>query len=61
MTRGQRERMARLREVLIDPDPKNNPALKKAQELEAKKQKLAEDTANGIKDIKKILEQKTGM
>lgn len=61
MTRGQRERMARLREFLIDQDPKNNPALKKAQELEAKKQKLAEDTANGIKDIKKILEQKTGM
>ena len=61
MTKGQRERMARLREFLIDQDPKNNPALKKAQELEAKKQKLAEDTANGIKEIKKILEQKTGM
>ena len=61
MTRGQRERMAKLREYLIDQDPKNNPAMKKAQELEAKKQKLAEDTLKRLEEIAKTLKEKTGM
>ena len=50
------ERIAKLREFLLDQDPNNNPALKKAQQIEAEKLKAAKDTAKRLDDIAKKLD-----
>ncbi len=50
------ERIAKLREFILDQDPNNNPALKKAQQLEAEKLKAAKDTAKRLDDIAKKLD-----
>ena len=51
-----RERMEKLREFLLDQNPANNPALKKAQQLEADKLKAAQESAKKLEDIKKKLD-----
>jgi len=50
------ERMAKLREFILNQDPNNNPALKKAQQLEADKLKAAQESAKKLEDIKKKLD-----
>lgn len=50
-------RMAKLREFIADQDPNNNPALKKAKELEEKRRKLEEKMQKDIDTITKKMEK----
>lgn len=54
-------RLANLREFLVDQDPKNNPALRKAAELEEKRRKAEEQAQKDIAAIKNALLQGVGL
>ena len=53
--------LAKLREFVADQDPNNNPALKKARELEEKRRKAEEQAQRDIAAIKKALEAGIGL
>jgi len=55
MTKGQKERLAKLLEWKADQDPKNNPAQKKVDELQKEKDKLLKDQKDLLASIDKKL------
>lgn len=53
--------LAKLREFVADQDPNNNPALRKARELEEKRKRAEEQAQKDIAAIKKALEAGIGL
>ena len=49
------KRIQQLREFILNQDPKNNPALKRAEELEKERADLAKKTEKTLSDILKVL------
>ncbi len=54
-------RMARLREFIADQDPNNNPALKRAQELEKQRKEAEAKMQKDIDAIRKAIEDKVAL
>jgi hypothetical protein len=54
-------RMARLREFIADQDPANNPALKRAQELEKQRKEAEAKMQKDIDAIRKAIEDKVAL
>lgn len=59
MTKWQKSRLSKLREWQADQDPNNNPMLKQADRLQAKRDKLEDDMLKELKDIKAALKDAT--